>query len=222
MKQNQKGDTALHLAVRNASRIAKIEDGIIWVNTILRFREDWLDPRAGDERIEEVRALPDEFKLLRIRNEKGNTALHEAFINQQEGVFLEGAAFALIEGDPEVSYFLNAEGESPLYLAAEAGYKSLVSSMLSNDFEIQNKEDRFKGKSPLQAAIMRKDKDLMVAILENEPRFITKRDGQGRIPLHIAASLGYTKEVQYLLAKYPGGVVERDSSGLFPIHLAAI
>lgn len=160
LKQNKKGDTALHLAVRShASGIAKIEARIIedWsmvIHTLLRFREDWLHPLASDEWIDAVRALPENVKLLRVRNEKGNTALHEALINQQEG-----AAFTLIEGDPEVSYFLNAEGESPLYLAAEAGYKRLVSSMLSDyhDFEIRNKEDRLKGKSPLQAAMIRRD-----------------------------------------------------------------
>ncbi|GAB4824956.1 hypothetical protein Ancab_007828 [Ancistrocladus abbreviatus] len=228
MKQNNKGDSALHLAARtgdNAQRAAASalhrrgpDRHVSVVGTLLRFREDWIDPLASDEWVQEVRALPDDVKLLRVKNIEGNTALHEALINGQKYV-----AFSLFEEDPEVSYFQNVEGESPLYLAAKAGYQRLVSLMLSSRYlETGRMDEILKGKSPLQAAINRRDKELINAILEKEPRFIDSRDREGRTALHCAASKGYIEVVKYLIGKYPASVVQRDSNGSFPIHLAGI
>ncbi|GMG98589.1 hypothetical protein Nepgr_000429 [Nepenthes gracilis] len=200
MKQNSNGDTALHVAAGSGCHFV--------VCTLLRLwlQGDQVDYRATYEII-------DDLNLLRVRNKKGNTALHEAMINGHKH-----CAFLLIDKDPEVSYFLNMKGESPLYLAAKAGYEETINFMFQ---EIRNKDECLKGKSPLQAAITRRNKGLISMILQNEPRFINLRDKEGRTALHYAAFMGYNEEVQYLLELFSASPIERDNDGLFPIHLAA-
>ncbi|GMG98587.1 hypothetical protein Nepgr_000427 [Nepenthes gracilis] len=220
LKQNSDGDTAMHLAARSSdtARLAAATAGrggdTYVVSTLLRFLEDLpIYEWVGD-----AGATPDDVILLRMRNNEGNTALHEALINGQQR-----CAFSLIVEDHAVSFFLNMEGESPLYLAVKAGYERIVSRMFAlSDYKIRNKDEWLEGKSPLQAAITRRDKGLIDIILQNEPRFINLRDMDGRTPLHYAASMGYVEEVQYLIGKFSASPIERDNEGLFPIHLAAI
>ncbi|GAB4824953.1 hypothetical protein Ancab_007825 [Ancistrocladus abbreviatus] len=141
------------------------------VGTLLHFKEDWIDPLASDEWVQEVRALPDDVKLLRVKNIEGNTALHEALINGQKCI-----AFLLFEEDPEVSYFQNVEGESPLYLAAKAGYQRLESHMLSKGYlEIWRMDEILKGKSLFQAAMNRRDKDYCIKIGDRIAQLILER-----------------------------------------------
>ncbi|GMG98585.1 hypothetical protein Nepgr_000425 [Nepenthes gracilis] len=209
LQQNARGDTALHLAAR-AGHVSA-------VRTLLRFRKDWVDPLASEEWIEELRAIPDDQKLLRIRNGKGNTALHEALMKKNSD-----ATSLLINEDPEVAYYENCEGKSPLFLAAEAGNGRHLSDMLEDSAKINDKHERIQGKSPLHAAISMRDKGLIDIILEAEPRFINLLDEEGMSPLHFAASINYVEGVRYLLSKGASSPMERSRNGLLPIHLAAI
>ncbi|KAI8005580.1 Protein ACCELERATED CELL DEATH 6 [Camellia lanceoleosa] len=155
--------------------------------------------------------------LLRVKNEKGNIALHEALMNGHQVV-----AYYLIAVDPEVLYYLNNEGKSALFLAAEAGYLEFVMHILCDTVGIENTNERLKGKSPIHAAILKRNQGVLDALLKSEPRFIQLGDEEGRTPLHLAASLGYLEEAQYLLGRQSSGAVARDNNGLFPIHLASI
>ncbi|KAI8008442.1 Protein ACCELERATED CELL DEATH 6 [Camellia lanceoleosa] len=155
--------------------------------------------------------------LLRVKNEKGNIALHEALMNGHQVV-----AYYLIAVDPEVLYYLNNEGKSALFLAAEAGYLEFVMHILCDTVGIENTNERLKGKSPIHAAILKRNRGVLKALLKSEPRFVQLGDEEGRTPLHLAASLGHLEEVQYLLGRQSSGAVARDNNGLFPIHLASI
>ena len=76
-------------------------------------------------------------ELPKVKNNEGNTPLHLALINKYKVDFnlvlksrySEMADF-LGEQEPEVSYYLNKEHKSPLYMAAEAGDVKLVKLMI--------------------------------------------------------------------------------------------
>ena len=76
-------------------------------------------------------------ELPKVKNNEGNTPLHLALINKYKVDFnlvlksrySEMADF-LVEQEPEVSYYLNKEHKSPLYMAAEAGDVKLVKLMI--------------------------------------------------------------------------------------------
>ncbi|GAB2234674.1 hypothetical protein Drorol1_Dr00003936 [Drosera rotundifolia] len=208
LQQNNRGDTALHLAAR-AGHMSVVE-------ALDRMRKDWVDPQASEEWIEELRAIPEDEKLLKIRNGKGNTALHETLIHGHGMV-----ASLLIREDPEVCYNSNSEGKSPLYLAAEAGNGQCLEEMLNRSNGIQNRHERLMGKSLLHAAIMRRDRGLIDIILGAEPKFIYLQDEEGQTPLHCASSINYLDGVRYLVTKYASSPMARDNNGLLPIHLAA-
>lgn len=92
---------------------------------------------------------------LRETNKEGNTPLHMALINKYQDEmavktkYNEVAKFLVNTADPEVSYYPNIEGKSPLYMAAEAGDAELVNIM---KIKATHHPD-VNGKSIVQAAI---------------------------------------------------------------------
>lgn len=114
---------------------------------------------AGAGYWEVVKVLVDkERDLLKAKNGKGNTALHEAVLEVKNNNACYLVAQNLINEDPEVSSYLNDESKSPLYLAVELGEEKLVSKMLEG---LMGRGDLLQGKSLLYPAIMRRSRDLM-------------------------------------------------------------
>ena len=60
-------------------------------------------------------------KLIRVTNIIGDSALHEAVRYSHIQVVV-----LLTEKDPDHPYLANEDGETPLYVAAERGYKHSV------------------------------------------------------------------------------------------------
>ena len=90
---------------------------------------------------------------MRKTNTKGNTPLHDAVITENKEV-----AKLLVSRDPEVAYYNNNNGKSPLYLAVENGNKNgILDDLLDLGASIPiTREDGDalpKGKSPVHAAI---------------------------------------------------------------------
>jgi hypothetical protein len=63
--------------------------------------------------------------LLRMKNNKGNTPLHDAVIKGCREV-----ACFLVNEDLEVSYHKNKEDKSPLYLAVESCDEKMIVSLI--------------------------------------------------------------------------------------------
>ncbi|KAL6330246.1 hypothetical protein AAG906_040168 [Vitis piasezkii] len=151
-----------------------------------------------------VRECPDLIKmktpkkaepsLLGIGNKEGNTVLHEALINRCKQ---EEVVEILIKVDPQVAYYPNKEGKSPLYLAAESHY-----------FHVERMKNR--DRKAVHGAIMGKNK-------ARPPK-----DKDGRTPLHCAASIGYLEGVQMLLDQSNLDPYQTDSDGFCPIHVASM
>ncbi|KAJ6360911.1 hypothetical protein OIU77_004854 [Salix suchowensis] len=95
--------------------------------------------------------------LMRKANTKGNTPLHDAVIKGNRGL-----AIFLASKDPEVSYYNNNNGKSPLYLAVENDKKNgILDDLLKSGAPIpiyrEDGDALPKGKSPVHAAIERRD-----------------------------------------------------------------
>ena len=91
--------------------------------------------------------------LMRKANTKGNTPLHDAVIdgNSKLAVFLASK-------DPEVAYYNNNNGKSPLYLAVENDKKNgILDDLLALGAAIptagEDGDSLPQGKSPVHAAI---------------------------------------------------------------------
>ena len=103
-EQNARGDTPLHIA----ARLGKLDFA-----TLLVQHARGIDVEGGYR------------YLLRKKNKKKNTALHEAVENGHYGV-----AKLLIEEDPNLSCFENNTGESPLFMAVDGGYHQIAHTIL--------------------------------------------------------------------------------------------
>ena len=132
-EKNSKGDAALHIAARKND------------STLVKIVLDSCHSGGGESwDIEKAEPL-----LLRIVNEEKNTALHEALINHFEEI-----AIVFIKADPQVAYYPNKEGKSPLYLAAEAGCMDVVKVIEKYAVEEDMKYYRdLKGKPAVHGAI---------------------------------------------------------------------
>ncbi|XP_071724312.1 protein ACCELERATED CELL DEATH 6-like [Rutidosis leptorrhynchoides] len=213
--RNLEGDTPLHVAAKSgrSSVVTFLQTGLDLV--VLDSDQDLAQSSSSSSS-----SSREADQLLRIRNNKGNTALHEALIHSHSEV-----AENLVEADPQVSFYLNYEEKSPLFLAAHLGYGTCLISMLmmpSPSYE------RLKGNPAIHAAIhkaatKRRRTYIIDILLEKEPKFISSRDGKAWnwTPLHYAPYLGYLDGVRCLLARSISEAVQRDLFGRFPIHLAS-
>jgi len=96
--------------------------------------------------------------LMRKKNTKGNTPLHDAVIkgNKELAIFL-------VSKDPKVAYYNNKNGRSPLYLAVANGNKKEILDVLlkteaSFPIESEDGDALPKGKSPVHAAIEQRNR----------------------------------------------------------------
>jgi len=96
--------------------------------------------------------------LMRKTNTKGNTPLHDAVITDNKDL-----AIFLVSKDPEVAYYNNNNGKSPLYLAVENGDKKEILDVLLKteaSFPIKSEDGDAlpEGKSPVHAAIKQRNR----------------------------------------------------------------
>ncbi|KAG6740644.1 hypothetical protein POTOM_056100 [Populus tomentosa] len=170
-RKNFLGDNALHLAAR-AGRFATIQNLVKHVKIHHRTLEL--------------------ASLLRMKNNKGNTPLHDAVIKGCREV----ACFLLYE-DLEVSYLKNKEDKSPLYLAVESCDEELIASFIEAMPE-GNLEKLAVGK----------------------PDIMLPEDIKGGNLLHLAASMGFLSGARLLVSRCPVAVSQGNDEGNLPIHVA--
>ncbi|KAJ6297461.1 hypothetical protein OIU78_023081 [Salix suchowensis] len=135
--KNVHGDTALHLAAGAGQR----ETTAILINKAKGHGE------ANDFRYN-----------LKMKNDRGNTALHEAVINRHHAV-----ANSLVSECSELCYTENNEQESPLYLAVENSDEEMLSILMlaiPHDVDLLK---NLKGKSPVHAAVQGRKRGRMAS-----------------------------------------------------------
>ena len=110
---NEKGDTPLHLAAKEGN-LAMVKNLIAAAKQLQEG-----DMERGGTTVCKV--------MLRMKNEDKDIALHEAVrYHHPEVVKL------LIQEDLEFTYGANTEGNTPLYISAEWGFRDLVQMILDN------------------------------------------------------------------------------------------
>nr|KYP46898.1 Ankyrin repeat-containing protein At3g12360 family [Cajanus cajan] len=197
IRRNVRGDTPLHVAVRFK------HCGI--VKLILS--------QYGTEK-----AKHDGMKdITREKNEHGDTPLHEAVNSKDFGVVK-----VIFDADKDVVHCLNKSKRSPLFLAVVNGNKDILNLLLKIPFPADKRLPQHFGNSPLHAAILERNPDLIEEILKERPELVYLRDEHGGTPLHYAAYVGYDEGFHILLqnSKSDQTALEGNKKGHLPIHLA--
>ncbi|KAJ9701419.1 hypothetical protein PVL29_006670 [Vitis rotundifolia] len=157
--------------------------------------------------------------MLRMTNKENDTALHEAVrYHHPEVVKL------LIEEDPEFTYGANLSGGTPLYMAAERGFRDLVKIIIENTTLISPAHTGPMRRTALHAAVVCHDPKMVKEILKWKPDLTKEVDGNGWSPLHCAAYLGYGSIVRQLLDKSDRFVVYlrvKNDDNKTALHIAA-
>jgi len=114
---------------------------------------------------------------------------------------------------------VDADGQSPLYVAAQNGRIEVVKILLKKGADVQ-KTSMF-GYSPLMVAVKEGHIKVVQALLENKVVLADiYQTTTGYSPLFIAAEYGYEKIVEALLQK-GANVNQANALGLSPLYVAA-
>ncbi|KAK9200120.1 hypothetical protein WN944_015316 [Citrus x changshan-huyou] len=217
-KANTKGETLLHIAARHGH--ADIAKDLI---------DECKRPYQNDPEkcVEAARMM-----LLAVTNESKDTALHEAVRHNQVDVVK-----LLTKEDPRVPYDANKAGETPLYLAAERGYKDVMKDILST---CKSPADHGPmGRTALHAADLHNLRAFLIIpslticvlllfsiemtkmLLDFKKTLTSKPDQRGWLPLHLAAHLGCYKVLKELLNADKSAAYKVNNEGNIALHLAA-
>ncbi|XP_042478006.1 protein ACCELERATED CELL DEATH 6-like [Macadamia integrifolia] len=166
--------------------------------------------------------------IWRTQNHDGSTALHEALRNNHEDVALH-----LLNLDIEhLVRVVNAKDESPLYLAAEAGFVRVLTEILTPGRRLSFAGP--KGQTPLHAAVfysassagsqkfINKKATKSIELLHKQnPELIRTRDSSGKTALFHAAQLNSLKIIRLLLELDASSAYICDNEGLPPLLVAS-
>lgn len=108
-----------------------------------------MDVESGEGPVESEMVVA--RKMLRIKNENNETALHMAARNEHGMVVVQAI---LSHEDPKFMYTANDYRETPLYLAAENGCQQIVNELLSNPNSKSLDYGSPNGRTTLHAAAM--------------------------------------------------------------------
>ncbi|KAK9179786.1 hypothetical protein WN943_028991 [Citrus x changshan-huyou] len=199
-KANTKGETLLHIAGRHGH-----------VDIVKDLIAECKKPHQNDpEKVIEAATL-----MLGMTNEAKDKALHEAVrYNRVEVVKM------VTKEDPSLPYDANNAEETPLYLAAERGYKDVMQDIFLTCKSPAGHGPM--GRTALHAVAFRNDTEMTKVLLESSIGTQTSKvDQQGWRPLHLAAHLGYYDVVKELLKADKSAAYKADNEGKIPLHLAA-
>ncbi|KAI5433706.1 ankyrin repeat-containing protein ITN1 [Lathyrus oleraceus] len=221
----QNNDSVLHVAARagNTSIVQKPLNAHI---SLIKPKNDI--EADGFEKTYMEKLL----NFVQLRNNQGNTMIHEAMLcdenkNGGDMIFKVCEEYIYEYWDEETSsiscydyaiYALNHAKKTILYLAVENGNMDAVKLILEKS---ERDGEWIEGFSPLVAAIIMHNQEMLRIILKHQPRWTHSLDKDNRLPLHYAASIGSFECVDLLhgLCKYC--IIQRDRYGYFPIHLAS-
>ncbi|XP_034894463.1 protein ACCELERATED CELL DEATH 6-like [Populus alba] len=219
------GNTLLHVAVSYGSDnitsyLAQTFPSLITIQNSQKDTILHLAAREGNAS-HTIKSLAESNpSLMRKTNTKGNTPLHDAVIADNKEV-----AELLVSRDPEVAYYNNKNGKSPLYLAVENGNKKeilydLLHLRVSFPIRREDGDALPEGKSPVHAAIKQRNRDILEKIEKEKPELLRLTEEELGNSLHYASSIGFLEGVRFLLTNFHDGAYETNRQGDYPIHVA--
>ncbi|RZC86698.1 hypothetical protein C5167_030048 [Papaver somniferum] len=234
LQQNLEGDTPLHIAARmglsdvvrvlfNSARQMNGEDDVekgigleLLGEESTRFFSSVAEVNEGYSSSVSMTKLQ---QLVRLTNNKKDTALHEALRNPSYGETVK----LLAEADPSFAYCGNNAGETPLHLAVQHGEYFQVKFILNN-LPIPSCSSPG-GRTVLHNAILRHVDsglmDIVDVLLENKRHLVKEADRDGRSALHYAAYDGNAELATKLLDVDPSAGYIKDKDGMTALHHAA-
>jgi hypothetical protein len=168
------GNSLLHVSASNGSK--HVTELLLHHFPLLMMRKNFHDDTAlhlaaGAGQPETTTFLINKAKghggasdfpnFLEMKNDRGNTALHDAVINGHDIL-----AHFLVSESSKLSYSENNERKSPLYLAVENSDEKMLTTLMDtirDDVDLLNK---LEGKSPVPAAVQgRKTSKILIFFL---------------------------------------------------------
>ncbi|XP_065625286.1 protein ACCELERATED CELL DEATH 6 [Quercus suber] len=198
---NVKGKTPLHIAARYG-------DAAIVKVLIEHAKRRQQDPKS-EVKVTTESALPPELesgvdkavkKMLKMKNKKKETAMHEAVRNNHLEVVK-----LLVSNGKDISYSANDAGETPLYMAVERHYREVVFHILQNCKSLTHEGPL--GVTTLPAALTREvgmhsiesssHEDVVNVILKQSSlsNLLNEKDESRDTPLLLSKSLPYIKDL---------------------------
>ncbi|XP_048137812.1 protein ACCELERATED CELL DEATH 6-like isoform X2 [Rhodamnia argentea] len=155
--------------------------------------------------------------LVTRRNSSEDTPLHVAIRTRS----LEATRKLIrLRRDAETMYWKNKDSKSPLYLAAESGYKEILKLLLEACAGDEAYAGKIQGMSPVLAPLGKWNPGILEEIIDRLPKLLHVRGEDGGTPLHSAASVGDLVAVEVLLRECPDLALQTDKNGSYPIHIA--
>ncbi|XP_030549368.1 protein ACCELERATED CELL DEATH 6-like isoform X2 [Rhodamnia argentea] len=195
--QNCRGDNALHFAAR-AGRVPATQV---------------LIGRASDTGGGEMRRA-----LLQVRNDRGNTPLHEAVVKGHLEVVR-----ILIDEDLQPMYLENKEGKCPISVDVESGNLEVLRLLLAVPLD----PSRIQGVSPVHAAVLHGNLAYInycngtKFLLENFTSSAIEYDRDGHFPIHLACKEGHVQAIKELLRQWPDPTELINRHGQNILHVCA-
>ncbi|USN50942.1 MAG: ankyrin repeat domain-containing protein [Myxococcales bacterium] len=216
-EQDDQGNTALHLAIVRKEKdavIALLEGG---ANPNIKENSNSFTPlhlAASAGQIEVIEALIKSRAEVDEQDDQGNTALHLAIVRKEKD-----AVIALLEGGANPNIKENSNSFTPLHLAANTGQIEVIEALIKSEAEVDEQDDQ--GNTALHLAIVRKEKDAVIALLEGGANPNIKENSNSFTPLHLAANTGQIEVIEALI-KSRAEVDEQDDQGNTALHLAIV
>ncbi|XP_010665820.2 ankyrin repeat-containing protein At5g02620 [Beta vulgaris subsp. vulgaris] len=203
-KENNNGDTPLHLA----ARFGQAEAVQVFLERVSKVSQEEL------------------IRMQRMINNKKDTALHEAARRGSEAMVK-----MLVEADTNCLHESNEVGETPLYLAAERGSTASVAIILEtcDATALCYAHKGPCGRTPLHAAVQLGDAEMVGKMLEKGTSLIRIQDDEGLTPLHCAAAEISKFKLLKILLYYDkkdlnesSALYIQDNKGRTPLHIAVL
>lgn len=162
-------------------------------------------------------------RLVRLKNEEGDTPLHSAASNGNNNALR--VMLWLSSESQEVAEWKNREGNAPIHVAAIHGHVNVLYTLANYSAKHELgliTANSSGGNTPLHHAVFYRRGRMTEAILgliSTEEAELKNDDGNAAI--HLAAEWGFTKNLRQIANKAPNSSNMTGAGGLTPLHYAA-